>query len=159
MLAHTSVQLPDQAEERLMEDLPVLEVWVFLTCPEEHRLWKKDGGNKLSFRGSGRRSRASWENWTHQEFMTHCLTRAWGLPRWLTPLSYSLSLSSAALTTNTLLVSHTLLQAEALCLPAYREHGSPHLLDGRDLSTWQPPLSLSASTALTGLCLRLLGAL
>lgn len=38
VLAHTSMQLPGQAQEPLMEDLPVLEVWVFLTGPEEHSL-------------------------------------------------------------------------------------------------------------------------
>lgn len=80
VLAHTSVQLPDQAQESLMEDLPILEVWVFLTSPEENSLWTKDGGNKMSFHGSGRRSKVPWENWIHQELMIHCLTRAWGLP-------------------------------------------------------------------------------
>lgn len=32
-----------------MEDLPVLEVWVFLTCPEEHRLWKKRWWEQAEF--------------------------------------------------------------------------------------------------------------
>lgn len=67
VLAHTSMQFPGQAQEPLVEDLPILEVWVFLTGPEEHGLWMKDGGNELSFRGSGRRSKAFWENWIHQE--------------------------------------------------------------------------------------------
>lgn len=59
VLAHTPVQLPDQAQECLMEDLPILEVGVFLTSPEEHGLWKRDGGKKLSFHSSGRRSKVS----------------------------------------------------------------------------------------------------
>lgn len=67
VLAHTSMQLPGQAQEPLMEDLPILEVWVFLTGPEEHGLWMKNGGNQLSFWGSGRRRKASWENWIQQE--------------------------------------------------------------------------------------------
>lgn len=148
VLAHASVQLPDEAQERLVEDLPVLEVGVFLTSPEEHGLWKRDIGNKLSLHG--RRNKASWENWIHQELMTHCFTWAWGSPNWLVPPSYSLLLSSDIPTINTLLVSHTTIQAEAPCLLA-GIHGSPHLPDQRVLSIWRSLLCIHHS--LTGFCL------
>lgn len=140
VLAHASVQLPDEAQERLVEDLPILEVGVFLTSPEEHGLWKRDIGNKLSLHG--RRNKASWENWIHQELMTHCFTWAWGSPNWLIPPSYSLFLSSDIPTNNTLLVSHTTIQAEALCLLA-GIHGSPHLQSSANMavSSLYPPLS------------------
>lgn len=98
-----------------MEDLPVLEVGVLLTRPEEHILGKRDVENKLSVRG--RRNKASWENWIHQELIhlanSHCFTWAWGLPSWLPPPNDSLFLSSDTPTVNPLLVSHTAIRAEA----------------------------------------------
>lgn len=92
VLAHTPVQLPDKVQEGLMEDLPILEVGVFLTSPEEHGLGEERCWDKLSLHG--RRNKASWENWIHQELLVHCFTWAWGFPSWLTPPSYSLFLSS-----------------------------------------------------------------
>lgn len=41
-LAHALVQLPHQAQERFAEDLPVLQVRIFLTSPKEHCLWKEE---------------------------------------------------------------------------------------------------------------------
>lgn len=73
-----------------MEDLPILEVGVFLTSPEEHGLGKRDVRNKLSLHG--RKNKASWENWIHQVPTIHCFTWTWGLPSWLTPTSKLFSL-------------------------------------------------------------------
>lgn len=42
VLAHTLVQLPYEAQEGFAECLPVLQVGVFLTGPEEHGLWKEE---------------------------------------------------------------------------------------------------------------------
>lgn len=49
VLAHTSVQLPGEAQEGLMEDLPVLEVGVFLTSPEEHGLGEERRWEQVEF--------------------------------------------------------------------------------------------------------------
>lgn len=42
VLAHAFVQLPHQAQECFVEDLPVLQAGIFLTSPKEHCLWREE---------------------------------------------------------------------------------------------------------------------